>query len=82
MILKYYSTLIKIMKFKPKEIGILKDLIKQLRTLDKRLSRVEKVMPIEILTKAELKAIKKSEEEIRKGKYVTADQLKKELDIE
>ena len=70
------------MKFKPKEIWILKDLIKQLRTLDKRLSRVEKVMPIEILTKAELKAIKKSEEEIRKGKYVTPDQLKKELDIE
>jgi hypothetical protein len=29
-----------------------------------------------------LRAIRKSEEEIKKGKYVTASQLKKELGIE
>lgn len=34
-----------------------------------------------MLTKSDLRAIKKSEEEIRKGKYVTSEQLKKELGI-
>ena len=46
------------------------------------MKRVEKAVPFEILTKPELKAIEKSEEEIRKGKYVTHEQLKKELGIE
>jgi hypothetical protein len=39
-------------------------------------------MGIEELTEEDLKAIRKSEEEIRKGKCVTASQLKKELGIE
>ncbi len=37
---------------------------------------------LERLTKIELREIEKSEEEIRKGKYVTVEQLKKELGIE
>ena len=69
------------MKFKPKEAGMIKELLKEIKEMDKRLSRVERSVPIEILTKSDLRAIKKSEEEIRKGKYVTAEQLKKELGI-
>ena len=70
------------MRFKSKEVGILKELLREIKVMDKRLSRVERAVPIERLTKVDLRTIKKSEEEIRKGKYVTADQLKKELDIE
>ncbi|MBI4009708.1 MAG: hypothetical protein HY361_00740 [Candidatus Aenigmarchaeota archaeon] len=69
------------MKFKPKEAGMIKELLKEIKEMDKRLSRVERAVPVEILTKSDLRAIKKSEEEIRKGKYVTAEQLKKELGI-
>lgn len=70
------------MRFKPKEAGILRDLLKQVRIMDKRLSRVERAVPIERLTKADIREIEKSEEEIRKGKYFTLEQLKKELGIE
>ena len=69
------------MKFKSHETGIIKELLKEVREMNRRLSRVEKAVPIEVLTKSDLKAIKKSEEEIRQGKYVTADQLKRELGI-
>ena len=69
------------MKFTPKEAGMIQELLKEIRKMDKRLSRVEKVVPIEMLTKSDLRAIKKSEEEIRKGKYVTSEQLKRELGI-
>lgn len=70
------------MRFKPKEVGILRDLLKQMKIMDKRLRRVEKAVPIEMLNREELRAIEKSEKEIKKGKYVTAEQLKKELGIE
>ena len=66
----------------PKEFGLIKELLKQMKEMNKRLVRVERAVPIEMLTKADLRAIKKSEEEIKKGKYVTAEQLKKELGIE
>ena len=69
------------MKFKSHETGMIKELLKEVREMNRRLSRVEKAVPIEVLTKSDLKAIKKSEEEIRQGKYVTADQLKRELGI-
>jgi hypothetical protein len=39
-------------------------------------------MESEELTEEDLKATRKSEEEIRNGRYVTASQLKKELGIE
>ena len=48
----------------------------------KRLKRVERAVPIERLTKAELREIEKSEAEIKKGKYRTIEQVKKELGIE
>jgi len=70
------------MKFKPKETGLLKELLKEIKVIDKRLKRVERAVPVEILTKAELRDIEKSEGEIRRGKYRTLEQVKKELDIE
>ncbi len=69
------------MKFKGHNIGMLKDLLKEIREMNRRLARIERVMPIEMLNKSDLKAIKKSEDEIRKGRYVTAEQLKRELGI-
>ena len=66
----------------PKEFGMIKELSKQVREMNKRLVRVERAVPIEMLTKDDIMAIKKSEEEIKKGKSVTAEQLKKELGIE
>ena len=69
------------MKFKHKETGMIKELLKEIKEMDKRLKRVEKAVPSEVLTKADLRDIEKSENEIRKGKYATAEQLKKELGI-
>jgi hypothetical protein len=69
------------MKFKPKGVGILKDLLNQVKIIDKRLKKVEKALIIENLTKADIRDIEKSEEEIRKGKYRTIEQVKKELGI-
>lgn len=69
------------MKFKHKETGMIKELLKEIKEMDKRLKRVEKAVPAEVLTKADLRDIEKSENEIKKGKYVTAEQLKKELGI-
>ena len=69
------------MRCKHKEAGIIKELLKEIKEIDERLKRVEKAVPTEVLTKTDLRAIEKSESEIRKGKYVTAEQLKKELGI-
>jgi hypothetical protein len=66
-------------EFKPR---LMMELLKEIRDVKRRLMRIESFIGIEELTKEDLKAIKKSEEEIRKGKYVTATQLKKELGIE
>ncbi len=65
-----------------KEFGLLKEMEKELRDVKKRLSRVERAVPIEVLTKADLKAIEKSEKEFKEGKYFTAERLKKKLGIE
>jgi len=70
------------MRFKTKEAGMIKELLSEIKEMDKRLKRVESVLPIERLTKAELRDIEKSEKEIRKGKYRTLEQVKKELGIE
>ncbi len=70
------------MRFKTKEVGMIKELFREVKEMNRRLVRVERAVPIEILTKSDLRAIRKSEDEIRKGKYVTAEQLKKELGIE
>jgi hypothetical protein len=66
-------------EFKPR---LMVELLKEIRDVKRRLMRIESFIRMEELTKEDLKAIKKSEEEIRKGKYVTAAQLKKELGIE
>ena len=63
----------------PKEFGLLKEMAKELRDVKRRLMHVEILLEGEELTKEELKQIKKSEAEIKQGKYVTLDQLKKEL---
>ena len=55
---------------------------KDVNDIKRRLIRMERAVQLEELTKEDLRAIKKSEEEIRKGKYVTSEQLKKELGIE
>ena len=65
-----------------KEFGLLKQLSKDVNDIKRRLIRMERAVQWEELTKEDLRAIKKSEEEIRKGKYVTSEQLKKELGIE
>ncbi len=65
------------MKFKSS-----KELLKEIKEMNRRLSRVESAVPIEMLTKSDLKAIKKSEDEMKKGKYRTLEQVKKELGIE
>jgi hypothetical protein len=43
--------------------------------------RVETMLAEEQLTPKDWKEIEKSREEVRKGKYVTLEQLKKELQI-
>jgi len=70
------------MRFNNKDVGMLKDMLKQMKLMDQRLKRVERAVPIERLTKADLRDIEKSEAEIRKGKYRTVEQVKKELGIE
>lgn len=70
------------MKFKSYETGMIKELLKEIKVIDKRLKRVEKVLPIERLTESDLRDIEKSEGEIRKDKYRTIEQAKKELGIE
>jgi hypothetical protein len=70
------------MKFKSYETGMIKELLKEIKVIDKRLKRVERVLPVGKLTEADLMDIEKSEEEIRKGKYRTIEQVKKELGME
>ena len=70
------------MEFKSHETGMIKELLKEIKVIDKRLKRVERILPVERLTEADLRDIKKSEGEIRKGKYRTISQVKKELGME
>lgn len=70
------------MRFKSHETGMIKELLKEVKMIDRRLKKVESKLPIERLTKADLRDIEKSEEEIKKGKYRTLEQVKKELGIE
>jgi len=64
-----------------REFVLLKELSRDIKDIKRRLIRMERVVVLEQLTREDLRAIKKSEEEIKKGKYVTAEQLKKELGI-
>jgi low affinity Fe/Cu permease len=62
--------------------NLITEILKEIRDVKRKLEKIESFIGIEELTEEDLKAIRKSEEEIRKGKYVTASQLKKELGIE
>jgi hypothetical protein len=64
------------------EPRLLTELLKEIKYVKRKLEKIESFIGMEELTEEDLKAIKKSEEEIRRGKYVTASQLKKELGIE
>ncbi len=66
----------------PKEFGMIKELLKEMKDVKKRIMRVEKAVEIEKLTKEDLREIRKSEAEIKAGKYKTLEQVKKELGIE
>ncbi len=66
-------------KLKP---NLITEILKEIRNVKHKLEKIESFIGIEELTEEDLRAIRKSEEEIRKGKYVTASQLKKELGIE
>ena len=70
------------MRFKTHETGMLKELFKEIKVIDKRLRKIERAVPVEMLTKKDLEEIRKSEAEIRKGKYRTLEQVKRELGIE
>jgi hypothetical protein len=64
------------------EPRLLTELLKEMKDVKRKLEKIESFIGMEELTEEDLRAIKKSEEEIRRGKYVTASQLKKELGIE
>jgi len=63
------------------EPRLLTELLKKKKDVKRKLEKIESFIGMEELTEEDLRAIRKSEEEIRKGKYVTASQLKKELGI-
>ena len=60
----------------------LKGIVDEMKEIKLRLARIENLIREEMLTPSEIEAIKKAEEEIKKGKFITAQQLKKELGIE
>ena len=64
------------------EPRLLIEILKEMKDVKRKLEKIESFIGMEELSKGDLKAIRKSEEEIRRGKYVTASQLKKELEIE
>ena len=66
-------------KLKP---NLITEILKEIRNVKHKLEKIESFIGIEELTEEDLRAIRKSEEEIKKGKYVTSSQLKKELGIE
>jgi hypothetical protein len=64
------------------EPHLLIEILKEMKDVKRKLEKIESFIGMEELSEEDLKAIRKSEEEIRMGKYVTAYQLKKELEIE
>jgi len=60
----------------------LRNIANEMKEIKLKLSRIEGLIGEEVLTPDEIKAIKRAEKEIREKKFVTAEQLKKELGIE
>lgn len=63
----------------PKEFGIIKQFLNEMKDVKRRLMRVEHMLSEDQLSPKDWNEIRKTREEIRKGKYVTLEQLKKEL---
>ena len=63
----------------PKEFGLIKQSLKEIKDVKRHLMRVEAMLVEDQLTMGDWREIEKAREEIRKGKYLTLEQLKKEL---
>ena len=63
----------------PKEFGLIKQSLREIKDVKRHLMRVEAMLVEDQLTMGDWKEIEKAREEIRKGKYLTLEQLKKEL---
>lgn len=74
----YITTKINSMR-QPKEFGIIKQFLNEMKDVKRRLMRVEHMLSEDQLSPKDWNEIRKTREEIRKGKYVTLEQLKKEL---
>lgn len=61
------------------EPQILKEILREVKDVKKRLLVVQNMVGEEELTKQELSQVKKARADFKKGKYVTLDQLKEEL---
>jgi hypothetical protein len=65
----------------PKEFGLIKQSLREIKDVKKHLIRVEAMLAGEQLKPQEWKEIERARAEIRKGEYVTLEQLKRELRI-
>lgn len=61
------------------EPQILKEILKEVKDVKRRLVMVQSMAREEELTREELEQIRKARADFKKGKYVTLEQLKKEL---
>lgn len=61
------------------EPQILKEILKEVKDVKKRLVTVQSMVGEEELTKQELRQVRKARADFKKGKYVTLEQLKEEL---
>jgi hypothetical protein len=66
---------------KPKVESYLKSVLKEVREVKNRLTKIEELIRIEELSRDDIKYIKIAEREIKEGKFKTSEELKKELGI-
>ncbi len=63
------------------EIYVMKEILREVKDLKKMFMKMEDMIEWDILTKEDLNAIRMSESEIKRGKFVTLEQLKTDLGI-
>jgi len=63
------------------EVYIMKEILKEVKDLKKMFIKMEDMIDLEMLTKDDLNAIRTSESEIKRGKFVILEQLKADLGI-
>ncbi len=63
------------------EAYMMKEILEEVKDLKKMFIKIEDMIELEILTKEDLNAIRMSESEIKKGKFITLEQLKADLGI-